>query len=116
KSLPMHDDPYAKRESPFSHDSRGRHPSPDRPYVNKYKMNDSEEEPSEVLWIGFPAQLKVDEFVLRKAFSPFGELEKITSFPGRTYAFVRFRNVASACRAKETLQGKLLANPRVRIC
>lgn len=79
-------------------------------------MTDKSGEPSEVLWIGFPAQLKVDEFILRKAFAPFGEIDKITAFPGRTYAFVRYRNVLAACRAKETLQGKLFGNPRVHIC
>lgn len=79
-------------------------------------MTDKNAEPSEVLWIGFPALLKVDEVILRKAFSPFGEIEKITVFPGRSYAFVQFRSVISACRAKETLQGKLFGNPRVHIC
>lgn len=79
-------------------------------------MSDKNTEPSEVLWIGFPALLKVDEMILRKAFSPFGEIDKITTFPGRTYAFVRFRGVTSAWRAKETLQGKLFGNPRVHIC
>lgn len=58
----------------------------------------------------------MDETILRKAFSPFGEIEKITAFPGRTYAFIRFRDLISACRAKETLQGKLFGNPRVHIC
>ncbi|KAI3465939.1 hypothetical protein Pfo_022602 [Paulownia fortunei] len=112
------DETYLKvRGSPFSQrDSRARHSSPELSHLNRSKMNDKDAEPSEVLWIGFPAQLKVDEFVLRKAFSPFGEIEKITAFPGRTYAFVRFRNVMAACRAKETLQGKLFGNPRVHIC
>lgn len=79
-------------------------------------MSDKNVEPSLVLWIGFPALLKVDEIILRKAFSPFGEIEKITAFPGRSYAFVRFSSILSACRAKETLQGKLFGNPRVHIC
>lgn len=79
-------------------------------------MGDKNAEPSEVLWIGFPALLKVDEVILRRAFSPFGEIEKITAFPGRSYAFVRFKNIMAACRAKETLQGKLFGNPRVHIC
>ncbi|TYK01084.1 flowering time control protein FPA [Cucumis melo var. makuwa] len=96
--------------------SQGRHVSPDQFYPEKSKMSDKNTEPSEVLWIGFPALLKVDEMILRKAFSPFGEIDKITTFPGRTYAFVRFRGVASAWRAKETLQGKLFGNPRVHIC
>ncbi|KAK3025517.1 hypothetical protein RJ639_042052 [Escallonia herrerae] len=100
------------RGSPFSHKhSKARHPSPD-----SSKMGDKNAEPSEVLWIGFPALLKVDEVILRKAFSPFGEIVKISVFPGRTYAFIQFRNVMAACRAKETLQGKLFGNPRVHIC
>lgn len=107
----------SSRESPLLHkDSRVRHASPDPFHLDRPKMNDKAAEPSEVLWIGFPASLKVDETILRKAFSPFGEIEKITTFPGRTYAFVRFINLISACRAKETLQGNLFGNPRVHIC
>ena len=60
--------------------------------------------------------MKVDEMSLKKEFSPFGEIEHITTFPGRTYAFVQFRSVVAACRAKEALQGKLFSNPRVNIC
>ncbi|XP_047970125.1 flowering time control protein FPA isoform X1 [Salvia hispanica] len=105
------------RGSPFSsRDARMRYSSPESLHHRKSKTNDKNAEPSEVLWIGFPAQLKVDEFVLRKAFSRFGDIEKITAFPGRTYAFVRFRDVMAACNAKETLQGKLFGNPRVHIC
>ncbi|KAF8007512.1 hypothetical protein BT93_K1506 [Corymbia citriodora subsp. variegata] len=107
----------SSREPPLLRkDSRVRHASPDPFHPDRHKMNDKAAEPSEVLWIGFPASLKVDETILRKAFSPFGEIEKITTFPGRTYAFVRFINLISACRAKETLQGKLFGNPRVHIC
>uniref|UniRef100_A0A7N0ZZ13 RRM domain-containing protein n=1 Tax=Kalanchoe fedtschenkoi TaxID=63787 RepID=A0A7N0ZZ13_KALFE len=85
-------------------------------YSDKSRMNEKDEEPCEVLWIGFPATLRIDEVILRKAFSPFGEIEKITAFPGRSYAFVQFRDIMSACRAKETLHGKLFGNPRVHIC
>ncbi|XP_028119110.1 flowering time control protein FPA-like [Camellia sinensis] len=131
-STPSREDDYLKRRderrdeqrsggtrrSPFSQrDSRSYRPSPEPHYPDRPKTSDKNAEPpSEVLWIGFPALLKVDEFILRKAFSPFGEIEKITAFPGRSYAFVRFRNVMAACRAKETLQGKLFGNPRVHIC
>ncbi|XP_075098643.1 uncharacterized protein LOC107821025 isoform X2 [Nicotiana tabacum] len=106
------------RRSPLpQRDLRPRHSTPDlSPHPDKSRLNDKSGEPSEVLWIGFPAQLKVDEFILRKAFSPFGQIDKITAFPGRTYAFVRYKNVMAACRAKETLQGKLFGNPRVHIC
>ncbi|KAK1362371.1 flowering time control protein FPA [Heracleum sosnowskyi] len=107
----------AVRGSPYPHkEPRAHRSSPDPSYPNKSKMDDKSLEPSEVLWIGFPALLKVDETILRKAFSPFGEIVKITAFPGRSYAFVRFRNVMSACRAKDALHGKLFGNPRVHIC
>ncbi|CAN1315998.1 Flowering time control protein FPA [Linum perenne] len=106
----------APRGSPFSHrDSKVHAGSPDAYYPDKSK-SDRSADPSEVLWIGFPSILKVDEMILRKAFSPYGEIEKITVFPGRSYAFVRFSVLESACRAKETLQGKLFGNPRVHIC
>ncbi|XP_027342470.1 flowering time control protein FPA [Abrus precatorius] len=105
------------RGSPFSQrEFRGRHGSPEPHYSDKSKPSDKNPDPSEVLWIGFPAQLKVDESILRKAFSPFGEIVKITTFPGRSYAFVRFRSLTSACRAKDNLKGKLFGNPRVHIC
>lgn len=95
-------------------DVRMQHLSPD--HQGKRKISDKDGEPSEVLWIGFPAQLRVDEGILRNAFSPFGEIERITVFQGRTYAFVRYKDIRSACIAKDTLQGRLFGNPRVHIC
>ncbi|BBG99859.1 RNA recognition motif-containing protein [Prunus dulcis] len=125
-SAPSRDEDYSQRRdeqrsalrgSPFlQRESRACQASPEQFYQEKSNMNDKNAEPSAVLWIGFPALLKVDELILKKAFSPFGEIEKITAFPGRSYAFVRFRSVMSACRAKDALQGKLFGNPRVHIC
>ncbi|XP_058755732.1 flowering time control protein FPA-like [Vicia villosa] len=107
----------AIRGSPFpQREFRGRHGSPEPHYSDKSKLSDKNPEPSEVLWIGFPAQLKVDESILDRAFSPFGEIVKISTFPGRSYAFVRYRNQTSACRAIDALKGKLFGNPRVHIC
>ncbi|XP_039041358.1 flowering time control protein FPA-like [Hibiscus syriacus] len=115
--LPHRDEQRSKVRSPFSsRDNRARRTSPERFTHDKSKGSDRSGDPSEVLWIGFPASLKVDEMILKKAFSPFGEIEKITVFPGRSYAFVRFTRLSAACRAKETLQGKLFGNPRVHIC
>ncbi|MCO5591117.1 hypothetical protein L7F22_045094 [Adiantum nelumboides] len=74
-----------------------------------------EGEPSETLWIGFPPPSRVDEDGLRKAFILFGEVERITTFPDRSYCFVQFRNVDEATRAKEGLQGRLLNDPRILI-
>ncbi|KAH9312397.1 hypothetical protein KI387_027432 [Taxus chinensis] len=96
-------------------DSRVLGSNLDASLSEKHK-GDKDAEPSEVLWIGFPAYMKVDEMSLRRVFDPFGEIEHVTTFPGRTYAFVQFRSVVAACRAKEALQGKLFNNPRVNIC
>lgn len=106
----------SERGESFSRrDSRINHASPERNILDRSK-GDKGAEPSEVLWIGFPSFLSVDEMALRRAFAPFGEIEKVTAFPGRSYAFVQFRSVEAACRAKEALQGKLFDNPRVSIC
>jgi RNA recognition motif-containing protein len=74
-----------------------------------------EGEPSDTLWIGFPPPSKVDEEGLRRAFLLFGEVERITTFPDRSYCFVQFRNVDEAMRAKDGLQGRLLNDPRILI-
>lgn len=71
--------------------------------------------PSEVLWVGFPLPSKVDEDALRRAFMPFGEVDRVKTFPGRTYAFVQFQTVEDATRAKNALDGKLFDDPRVHI-
>ncbi|KAK9095727.1 hypothetical protein Sjap_021224 [Stephania japonica] len=105
-----------RKTSLLQRDTRARASSHEPFYPEKSKMGDKNAEPSEVLWIGFPTFLNVNEGLLRRAFSPFGEIEKITVFPGRSYAFVQFRNLVAACRAKEILQGKLFDNPRVSIC
>uniref|UniRef100_A0A1D1XCC8 Flowering time control protein FPA n=1 Tax=Anthurium amnicola TaxID=1678845 RepID=A0A1D1XCC8_9ARAE len=102
-------------ESFQQRDSRLQIHSPGKTYFDKPKGGNNEE-PSEVLWIGFPAHLNVDKMVLEGAFSPFGEILKITTFPGRSYAFVRYRSIVAACLAKEALQGRLFNNPRVSIC
>ncbi|KAJ7561611.1 hypothetical protein O6H91_03G035800 [Diphasiastrum complanatum] len=72
-------------------------------------------EPSDVLWIGFPADARVDERDLHRAFIPYAEIERITTFPGRLYAFIQFRSVEEAVTAKNALSGKLFNDPRFRI-
>ncbi|KAL6135079.1 hypothetical protein ACLB2K_067307 [Fragaria x ananassa] len=95
-SVPSREEDYSQRRdeqhsavrgSPLSQrEFRARQDTPEQLYQEKSSMGDKNTEPSEVLWIGFPALLKVDEFILRKSFAPFGEIEKITAFPGRSYA------------------------------
>lgn len=103
------------RGSPFP--QRARQITSD-PIFHDYPKSNSKnnaEQPSEVLWVGFPQSLKVDEDSLWDAFSPFGEIEKVSYFPGRTYAFVRYKHINSSIRAKDNLEGKLFNNPRVHI-
>ncbi|KAI3703944.1 hypothetical protein L1987_74141 [Smallanthus sonchifolius] len=126
-SASKHDDHYSRprdeprslvRGSTFSpRDSRTRHTSSDPIYHNRNPKPDGNnaEQPSEVLWVGYPQSLKVDEDGLWNAFAPFGEIVKISMFPGRTFAFIRYKHVNSAARAIDNLQGKLFNNPRVHI-
>ncbi|XP_072962273.1 flowering time control protein FPA [Typha angustifolia] len=111
------DDEYPQNSDERHFIERGRDLRPQRPSPEKSHNTRGNKiaEPSEMLWIGFPPFLNIDEAALRRAFSPFGEIMKITTFPGRSYAFVRYCSIIAACRAKEALQGNLFNNPRVSI-
>ncbi|GMJ08471.1 hypothetical protein like AT2G43410 [Hibiscus trionum] len=71
--------------------------------------------PSKVLWVGYPPSVQIDEQMLHNAMILFGEIENMKSFPSRHYAFVEFRSVEEARRAKEGLQGRLFNDPRITI-
>lgn len=75
----------------------------------------SDGQPSNVLWIGYPPSVQIDEQMLHNAMILFGEIERIKSFPSRHYSFVEFRSVDEARRAKEGLQGRLFNDPRITI-
>ncbi|XP_075661321.1 flowering time control protein FPA [Castanea sativa] len=72
-------------------------------------------QPSNVLWVGYPPSVQIDEQMLHNAMILFGEIERIKSFPSRHYSFVEFRSVDEARRAKEGLQGRLFNDPRISI-
>ncbi|XXG62152.1 hypothetical protein AAC387_Pa05g0575 [Persea americana] len=72
-------------------------------------------QPSNVLWIGYPPSVYIQEQMLHNAMILFGEIERIKSFPNRHYSFVEFRSVDEARRAKEGLQGRLFNDPRIQI-
>lgn len=72
-------------------------------------------QPSKVLWVGYPPSVQIDEQMLHNAMILFGEIERIKSFPSRHYSFVEFRSVDEARRAKEGLQGRLFNDPRITI-
>ncbi|XP_020599710.1 flowering time control protein FPA [Phalaenopsis equestris] len=73
------------------------------------------EQPSNVLWVGYPPELQIDEELLHNSMILFGEIEKIQSIPSRNYCYVEFRSVDEARRAKEGLQGRLLGDSRIQI-
>ncbi|GLU04905.1 hypothetical protein SLE2022_220330 [Rubroshorea leprosula] len=73
------------------------------------------DQPSNILWVGYPPSLQIDEQMLHNAMILFGEIERIKSFPSRHYSFVEFRSVEEARRAKEGLQGRLFNDPRITI-
>ncbi|KAK8921009.1 Flowering time control protein FPA [Platanthera zijinensis] len=72
-------------------------------------------QPSNVLWVGYPPELQIDEELLHNSLILFGEIERIQSFPSRHYCYVEFRSVDEARRAKEGLQGRLLGDSRIQI-
>ncbi|KAK8548300.1 hypothetical protein V6N12_061216 [Hibiscus sabdariffa] len=72
-------------------------------------------QPSKVLWVGYPPSALIDKQMLHNAMILFGEIEDIKSFPSRHFAFVEFRSVEEARRAKEGLQGRLFNDPRITI-
>lgn len=74
-----------------------------------------EGQPSNVLWVGYPPSIQIEEQMLYNAMILFGEIERIKSFPMRHYSFVEFRSVDEARKAKEGLQGRLFNDPRITI-
>ncbi|TKY67470.1 Flowering time control protein FPA [Spatholobus suberectus] len=72
-------------------------------------------QPSNILWIGYPPAVQIDEQMLHNAMILFGEIERIKSFPSRNYSIVEFRSVDEARRAKEGLQGRLFNDSRIAI-
>lgn len=70
---------------------------------------------SKVLWIRYPPSVIIEEDMLHNAMILFGEIERIKTFSEKNYAFVEFRSVEEARRAKEGLQGKLFNDPRILI-
>ncbi|TYI06577.1 hypothetical protein ES332_A10G167800v1 [Gossypium tomentosum] len=117
--------PSRREQWPNSHDLRdgtfsGRMASSDvhsiakRPY-SQLGGRKVDGQPSKVLWVGYPPSVQIDEQMLHNAMILFGEIEKMKSFPSRHYAFVEFRSVEEARRAKEGLQGRLFNDPRITI-
>lgn len=70
--------------------------------------------PSRHLWVGNISH-SIDESTLARQFLRFGELESVAFQPGRSYAFVNFRNEDDAFAAIRELQGFSVAGNPLRI-
>lgn len=98
-------------------DGRLKSMGPPEQWPNRHQQYGGRKDspPSKVLWIGYPATVRVDEQMLHNAMILFGEIESIRCFPARNYSFVQFRSIDEARRAKEGLQGRLFNDPRITI-
>ncbi|EYU26221.1 hypothetical protein MIMGU_mgv11b020481mg, partial [Erythranthe guttata] len=70
--------------------------------------------PSRHLWVGNLSH-SLTENALAHHFLQFGELEKIAFQPGRSYAFINYRNEEEAFIAVRELQGFVIEGNPVRI-
>ncbi|OMO58942.1 hypothetical protein CCACVL1_25230 [Corchorus capsularis] len=107
--MTLRDGPFSGRMGSSDSHSMAKRPHP------QLGGRKGDGQPSNVLWVGYPPSLRIDEQMLHNAMILFGEIERIKSFPSRHYAFVEFRSVEEARRAKEGLQGRLFNDPRITI-
>lgn len=70
--------------------------------------------PSRHLWVGNLSH-NLDESSLAHHFLQFGELESVAFQPGRSYAFINFKNEGDAFAAIKELQGFSVAGNPLRI-
>ncbi|EPS65670.1 hypothetical protein M569_09107, partial [Genlisea aurea] len=70
--------------------------------------------PSRHLWVGNLSHSLTESAVARQ-FLQYGDLESIAFQPGRSYAFINFRNEEDAFAAIKELQGFSLAGNALKI-
>ncbi|XP_010527796.1 PREDICTED: flowering time control protein FPA-like [Tarenaya hassleriana] len=104
---------YDTRDGHFS--GRDGNLSAKQPFPHSFGDGKADGQPSNILWIGYPPSVQIDEQMLHNAMILFGEIERIKSFPSRHFSLVEFRSAEEARRAKEGLQGRLFNDPRITI-
>ncbi|KAJ0246642.1 RNA recognition motif domain-containing protein [Hirschfeldia incana] len=82
---------------------------------HQYTHSSGDGQASNVLWIGYPPSVQIDERLLHNSMILFGEIERCVSYPSRHFSLVEFRSVEEARCAKEGLQGRLFNDPRITI-
>ncbi|CDY17927.1 BnaC04g02920D [Brassica napus] len=99
-----------------SYDNRNGNVMNHKPqYPHSHEDARGDDQPSKVLWIGYPPSVQIDEQMLHNAMILFGEIERKKSYPSRHFSLVEFRSVDEARQAKEGLQGRLFKDPRITI-
>lgn len=87
---------------------------PSRPSYNNSKDDHEDTPASRHLWVGNVSQ-DVSEAMIADRFGKFGEVDSVTVYSSRNYAFVNFRNQADAVEAKNQLQGVNIGGVAIRI-
>ncbi|KAL0848423.1 hypothetical protein Bca101_021670 [Brassica carinata] len=82
---------------------------------HQYTHSSGDGQASNVLWIGYPPSVQIDERLLHNSMILFGEIERCVSYPSRHFSLVEFRSIEEARCAKEGLQGRLFNDPRITI-
>ncbi|WZZ82252.1 hypothetical protein YC2023_102824 [Brassica napus] len=82
---------------------------------HQYTHSSGDGQASNVLWIGYPPSVQIDERLLHNSMILFGEIERCISYPSRHFSLVEFRSIEEARCAKEGLQGRLFNDPRITI-
>ncbi|ESQ38962.1 hypothetical protein EUTSA_v10001307mg [Eutrema salsugineum] len=98
-----------------SYDNRNGNVNHKPQYTHSHEDANGDDQPSKVLFIGYPPSVQIDEQMLHNAMILFGEIERKKSYPSRHFSLVEFRSMEEARRAKEGLQGRLFKDPRIRI-
>jgi RNA recognition motif-containing protein len=83
-------------------------------YSGNSKGEEDDALPSRHLWVGNVSQ-EVSEAILKEKFSQFGEVDNVTVYSSRNYAFVNFINQEEAVEAKNLLHGVMLGGLAMRI-
>ena len=78
------------------------------------KNRDDDDNPSLNLWVGNlpPGSVEAD---LMSLFGKFGVLDSVIAYATRNYAFVNFKRLDDAKKAKEALQGSVIRGSAIRI-
>lgn len=97
-----------------SRGGRDRHRRDHPPRSEEKSHQGRENPPSRHLWVGNLSH-SLSESTLASHFLRFGDLERVAFQPGRSYAFINFKDVEGAFAAIRHLQGYVVAGNPLRI-